>query len=71
MARGSVIELSGGGDEPVRALRTPVRYVAADGTPLPFDSGPPPALGEHTDAALAAAGYGADEIAALRREGVV
>jgi crotonobetainyl-CoA:carnitine CoA-transferase CaiB-like acyl-CoA transferase len=32
---------------------------------------PPPALGEHSDAILAAAGYEANEIAALREEGVV
>jgi itaconate CoA-transferase len=30
-----------------------------------------PALGEHTDALLAELGYGAGEIAALRRDGVV
>jgi crotonobetainyl-CoA:carnitine CoA-transferase CaiB-like acyl-CoA transferase len=32
---------------------------------------PPPRLGEHTDAVLEAAGYAKDEIAALRREGVI
>jgi crotonobetainyl-CoA:carnitine CoA-transferase CaiB-like acyl-CoA transferase len=32
---------------------------------------PPPTLGEHTDAVLADLGYGAAEIAALRRDGVV
>lgn len=32
---------------------------------------PPPRLGQHTDAVLEAAGYTRDEIAALRREGVI
>jgi crotonobetainyl-CoA:carnitine CoA-transferase CaiB-like acyl-CoA transferase len=71
VARGSVVELQGGGDDPVRALRTPVHYVAADGTAVPFTPGSPPTLGEHTDEALAAAGYGIDEIATLHREGAV
>ena len=32
---------------------------------------PAPALGEHTDQILAAAGYTPDQIAALRRAGVI
>jgi crotonobetainyl-CoA:carnitine CoA-transferase CaiB-like acyl-CoA transferase len=32
---------------------------------------PPPQLGEHTDEVLAAAGFSSDELASLRREGVV
>jgi crotonobetainyl-CoA:carnitine CoA-transferase CaiB-like acyl-CoA transferase len=72
VARGSVIELPGGDDgKPLRALRTPVRYVEPDGTPVPFRPARPPALGEHTDAALAAAGYASDEIATLRRAGAI
>jgi crotonobetainyl-CoA:carnitine CoA-transferase CaiB-like acyl-CoA transferase len=68
VARDSVVEL---GDERVRALRTPVRYVEPGGTPAPFHPGPAPALGEHTEEALAAAGYAGEEIASLRREGAV
>jgi crotonobetainyl-CoA:carnitine CoA-transferase CaiB-like acyl-CoA transferase len=71
VARGSVVELQGGGADPVRALRTPVHYIAPDGTAVPFSPGSPPKLGEHTDEALAAAGYGVDEIATLHREGAV
>jgi crotonobetainyl-CoA:carnitine CoA-transferase CaiB-like acyl-CoA transferase len=32
---------------------------------------PPPQLGQHTDAVLEAAGYAKDEVAALRRDGVI
>jgi len=46
-------------------LATPVRLSA---TPASF-AGAAPGLGEHTDAVLAAAGYGPDEIAALRAAG--
>ncbi|MBI3043793.1 MAG: CoA transferase [Betaproteobacteria bacterium] len=37
----------------------------------PDVAAPPPRLGQHTDAVLQAAGYSKDEIAVLRREGVV
>src|SRR3954453_18414409 len=67
-ARGSMIEVDDAGTP---ALRTPVRLRASDGTEVPFEPGPPPAAGEHTDAALAAAGYAPDEIAALRDAGAV
>ena len=32
---------------------------------------PPARMGEHTDAVLKSAGYGADEIAALRKAGAI
>jgi formyl-CoA transferase/CoA:oxalate CoA-transferase len=47
------------------------------GIPLTFESTPgairtaPPLLGEHTDEVLAAAGVTAEELAVLRRDGVV
>jgi alpha-methylacyl-CoA racemase len=68
-SRGSIVEL--GDDAGTRALRSPVRLRAADGTEAPFAPGPPPELGEHTDDALAAAGFTTDEIATLHRAGAV
>jgi alpha-methylacyl-CoA racemase len=68
VARDSVVAL---GDEHVRALRTPVRFEEADGAQASFRPRPAPALGEHTEEALAAAGYASEEIASLRREGAV
>jgi alpha-methylacyl-CoA racemase len=67
-ARGSVVELEGDG---ARVLRTPVRFADADGVTTPFAPGAPPALGEHTDGALAAAGFSTDDITALHRDGAV
>ncbi len=67
-ARGSIVELAGEG---TRVLRTPVRIADADGAAAPFAPSSPPALGEHTDGALTAAGFGADEIAILHRDGAV
>jgi crotonobetainyl-CoA:carnitine CoA-transferase CaiB-like acyl-CoA transferase len=52
---------------PVRLLGVPVRLASTPGAP----PGPPPAIGEHTDAILAEAGVPAPEIARLRRAGVV
>jgi len=52
---------------PVRLLGVPVRLAATPGAP----AGPPPAVGEHTDAILAEAGLSAPEIARLRQAGVV
>ena len=53
-----------------QAVRTPLLPLIMDGARL--GAGQPLARrGEHTDAVLAAAGYGADEIAALRAAGAV
>src|SRR5215207_3097637 len=60
-ARGVLVELDD--DTHTRVLRTPVRLRDETGAERPLHLGAPPALGEHTDAALAAAGFTAGEIA--------
>lgn len=57
-----------GAPAPVRLLGLPIKL---DRTPGDAARAPGPALGEHTDAVLAAAGYSADEIAALKESGAV
>ncbi|HEY8178816.1 MAG TPA: CoA transferase [Candidatus Limnocylindria bacterium] len=52
---------------PMRLAPDPIRL---DGESLPL-RGIPPLLGEHTDAVLAELGFSVDEIAELRRDGVV
>ena len=52
---------------PVRLLGVPVRLGGTPGAP----AGPPPEIGEHTDAILAEAGLSPAEIARLRQGGVV
>src|SRR3954447_1160922 len=62
-ARDVLVELDD--DRRTRVLRTPVRLRDATGAERPVQLGPPPALGEHTDAVLTEAGFTADEIADL------
>ena len=69
-ARRSVVTIDGEPDG-TRVLRSPVRLLDAEGHEAPFAPTAPPASGEHTDDALAAAGFGADEIAALHAAGAV
>jgi crotonobetainyl-CoA:carnitine CoA-transferase CaiB-like acyl-CoA transferase len=58
-------------DHPVAGrVRAPGIPVRLSGTP-PSVRRHPPLLGEHTDEVLADLGYGADEIAALRRDGAI
>jgi crotonobetainyl-CoA:carnitine CoA-transferase CaiB-like acyl-CoA transferase len=66
--RGMVAEVDQpGAEEPVRLLGFPVKLSRTPGAP----QGPGPALGEHTDEVLEAAGYSAEEIAGLKEKGAV
>ena len=65
-ARGSIVDMGS-----VKVVRTPIRLLDARGEEDAAVITPPPALGEHTDAALSAAGLGAAEIAALREAKVI
>ena len=69
-ARGALVEL----DDDRAHARAAHPGAAARRRPAPngrCDLGPPPALGEHTDTALADAGFTADEIAGLHDRGAV
>ncbi len=67
VAREMVVELAQpGAGEPVRLLGLPVKLSRTPGDPV---RAPGPSLGEHTQQVLAAAGYGPDEIEALRAGG--
>ncbi|MFL5817178.1 MAG: CaiB/BaiF CoA transferase family protein [Conexibacter sp.] len=68
-ARGMVVALDQpGASAPVQLLGLPIKLDRTPGDPA---RAPGPALGEHTDEVLAAAGYGADEIAAMKESGAV
>jgi formyl-CoA transferase len=68
-AREMVVELEQPGVErPVRLLGSPVKLSR---TPADPTRAPGPALGEHTEEVLAAAGYSSEEIASLQAEGAV
>jgi crotonobetainyl-CoA:carnitine CoA-transferase CaiB-like acyl-CoA transferase len=68
-ARGSLIALDD--DAGTRVLRTPVRLRDATGAERPVELDAPPALGEHTDSALADAGFDPNEIADFHDRGAV
>jgi alpha-methylacyl-CoA racemase len=57
-----------GAEKPVRLLGVPVKMSRTPGDP---NRSPGPALGEHTDEVLEAAGYSPEEIAALKDSGAV
>jgi crotonobetainyl-CoA:carnitine CoA-transferase CaiB-like acyl-CoA transferase len=67
LAREMVVELDHPTEGRVRSLGIPVKLSETPGRIRRV----PPRLGEHTDEILGAAGYSADEIGALRAEGVV
>ncbi len=68
-AREMVVELAQpGAERPVKLLGVPVKLSRTPADPV---RAPGPGLGEHTDGVLAAAGYGAEEIAALYEAGAV
>ena len=62
-----VVEIEQPGVGAVRQLGVPVKLSRTPGAAR----GPGPALGEHTGAALSAAGYSDEEIEALERSGAV
>jgi crotonobetainyl-CoA:carnitine CoA-transferase CaiB-like acyl-CoA transferase len=67
-AREMVVELDQpGAERPVRQLGIPIKLSRTPGSVR----APGPALGEHTDEVLRAAGFGDEEIAALRESGAV
>jgi crotonobetainyl-CoA:carnitine CoA-transferase CaiB-like acyl-CoA transferase len=64
-----VVELAQpGAAEPVKLLGLPLKLSRTPGDPA---RAPGPVLGEHTDEVLAAAGYSAEERAALHEAGAV
>ena len=66
-ARGLVVETEHPTLGRIRTLGTPIKL-----SETPLSPGrPAPRLGQHTDGVLADAGFGADEIATLRRRGAV
>ena len=68
-AREMVVTLAQpGATRPVRLLGLPIKLGRTPGDPA---RAPGPALGEHTDELLAAAGFGAVEIARLHEQGAV
>jgi crotonobetainyl-CoA:carnitine CoA-transferase CaiB-like acyl-CoA transferase len=68
-AREMVVELSQpGAERPVKLLGVPIKLSR---TPGDASRAPGPALGEHTDEVLAAAGLTADEIADLHESGAI
>ena len=71
VARGSIVDLAGDSEDPLLALRPPVRAYAPDGSEIANVLDPPPELGAHTDDVLRAAGFTAAEIAVLRDDGVI
>jgi alpha-methylacyl-CoA racemase len=66
LARNGIVQTDAGD----RVLANPLRITGADGTNTSATSDAP-ALGQHTDELLAAAGFSSDEVAALRTSGAI
>ena len=66
VARGVVREMAHASGETVKVIANPVRL---SDTPPRYEAAPP-LLGQHTEEVLGALGYSAEEIAALRRDGI-
>ncbi|MEK9723800.1 MAG: CaiB/BaiF CoA-transferase family protein, partial [Rhodospirillaceae bacterium] len=66
-ARGMIWEMDHPTAGQVRSIANPIAFT---GTPLARPAAPP-RLGEHAETVLADAGYSADEIAAMREQGVI
>ena len=68
-ARGMVTGLTQpGAVNPVRTVASPLAFSR---TPVDNDRLPAPSLGEHTHEVLAAAGYDAEQVAALEESGAI
>jgi crotonobetainyl-CoA:carnitine CoA-transferase CaiB-like acyl-CoA transferase len=67
LARDNIVCLDHPAEGELRSLANPVRL---SDTPAAYRL-PPPRLGEHTDEVLGELGYGADELMAMRRDGVI
>ncbi len=68
-AREMVVELAQpGAQRPVKLLGVPIKLSRTPGDPT---RAPGPALGEHTDEVLSAAGFESEQIAALHESGAV
>jgi crotonobetainyl-CoA:carnitine CoA-transferase CaiB-like acyl-CoA transferase len=68
----AAMEAAHAGDwtQELAGIRLPPDPIRIDGDRLPLRL-PPPRLGEHTDALLSEAGFGPEEVAALRAEGAI
>jgi crotonobetainyl-CoA:carnitine CoA-transferase CaiB-like acyl-CoA transferase len=66
-AAGCFVDVNDGQGGSFRSPNNPARFGGVESAP----KGPPPAIGEHTDAILAELGFDADAIAAMRSAGAV